>query len=146
MSHHNDCEKDCKTRCNFDVGVKVETDPRVRACEIGRHSPVQFPVDFTCTVNPRCKVKQICTIKDKKGCQTGCSFLVDVEFDCNASVDCGSCPSSRAQYNVKVDAEHDVKCYLEDKPHHREPSRGDHESSNTRRHRKRHSRNCPCKH
>src|SRR5680860_1549991 len=102
MSRYNKCEEDCKTKCNFDVGVKVETNPRAYACELERH-PVEFPVDFNCKVNPHCTVKQVCPYKSEKGCSTGCRFVVDVDFDCQAQVNCGPCADGTAKYNVKVD-------------------------------------------
>ena len=139
MSHTKHCDKDCKTDCNFDVNVNVET--KADACAIEKYKKgVSFPVDFNCTIDPKCRVSQIFPHKDRKGCKTGCSFQVDVDFDCYAKVDCGPCPDGKARYNVVVDTEHDTKCYL-DKPCAPKSSSCSRSRSHSR-HRKVHNKHC----
>lgn len=125
MSEDAGCKRDCKTRCDFDVDVKLDVSPEVRCRELSRR-PASFEVDLDFDAKPKCRVRQAkeCKKKERK-CATGCTFIVDVEFECHASVSKPICPCPLNRYRVDLDIEHEAHCFLE-KPCHREEKSSSH--------------------
>ena len=121
--NQKNARKDCKTKCDFDVGVELESKPEVRCKQINQRG-TQFDIAIDFDIEPRCQVRpKKCADKRKDCCGTRCEFTVDIDFECRPKVLCNPCGKPRAEFKVDVEIDQDLKCFpIKDKKEKREKS------------------------
>jgi len=111
MAHYSEspkCPKRCTTRCEADVNVDIDLKPRVK-CE-SKRLYADFDVELDIDVNPRCKITPVETKHAKKYCGGKCVYRVELDFDCDAKVKCGTCPHTRGEVKLEVEVDHEIEC------------------------------------
>ena len=141
MPADNKQRKDCKTKCDFDVGVELESKPKVSCKQLNQRG-TQFDIAIDFDIEPRCQVRpKKCVDKNPCGCGTRCEFTVDIDFECRPKVLCNPCGKPSAQYKVDVEIDQDLKCFPVGKKNNSESSsysekKEDHKEDHKEEHKK----------
>lgn len=104
------CERECKTKCKALIDAELEVNPHVRCIPLHAEKG-RFEIDLFLNSKPHCRIVES-RKHESKGCTTGCNFVVEFEWPCDATLRTSKCQKPRAQFLLEVASEYKIDCEL----------------------------------
>ena len=104
------CERECKTKCKALIDAELEVNPNVRCIPLHAEKG-RFEIDLFLNSKPQCRIVEH-RKHESKGCTTGCNFVIEFEWPCDATLRTSKCQKPRAQFLLEVASDYRIDCEL----------------------------------